>query len=587
MRKKGKGFASLADAASALMDLRTSLAGTNAPSRSPDRKPQAAGSEFADIEQQMLAKQAVGQGEPAACPPLSILPARNGAGQRASKPGAKAQKAKNKKAQPQPKSKGAKKIILKGPGMKAAYRAILEAERAAAAVKQPAPVVAEPAIPRETIFRQIIAAVRNTTPMIEPRSASITPQNQAAIERAIIDGAAQLAEKPQPDLDDGFIVGFDFGTSSVKLAVSQPYHADNPTKAMPAPEGLQSFGHPYLWQTALWFDPKTGRFSLYPLPGAVTLEGFKTGIIGAHGGELARPDVSITRVEAAAAFLALHFAHFLGWYRQAKPLGPAGADQFMAVNVGIPVAAHDDARSFSIFKRIVAAAVELAPFASRLTTDLVRQTHSRSPDRLPAGFYLVPELTAAVAGYAFAPTSQPGSHMLVDVGASTLDIVAFNLVGRERVAVFSAAVELLGAAALDIALSRQLSAGDFKRACDHEFEEVYGRARSPERAQDGFHAAYRRKPVQLLVTGGGCKTEVHDRFIAEMPTERVLGAAPTIHPLPPKAMTDMSCDRSRLLLAYGLTRDLPDLPEIKLPSQVPSITPLVRMEPSFVGPEMT
>ena len=40
-----------------------------------------------------------------------------------------------------------------------------------------------------------------------------------------------------------------------------------------------------------------------------------------------------------------------------------------------------------------------------------------------------------------------------------------------------------------------------------------------------------------------------------MPTERVLGAAPSIHPLPPKAMTDMSCDRSRLLLAYGLTRD--------------------------------
>lgn len=587
MSRKGKGFASLADAASALMDLRTSLAGTNAPSRSPDRKPQAAGSDFADIEQQMLAKQAVGQGEPAACPPLSTFPARSGAGQRASKPGAKAQKAKNKKAQTQPKSKGPKKIILKGPGMKAAYQAILEAERAAAAVKQPAPVVAEPAIPRETIFRKVIAAVSNTTPMIEPRPVSITPQNQAMINRAIVDGAAQLAKKLQPDLDDGFIVGFDFGTSSVKLAVSQPYHADNPTKAMPAPEGLQSFGHPYLWQTALWLDPKTGRFSLYPLPGAVTLEGFKTGIIGAHGGELVRPDVSITRVEAAAAFLALHFAHFFGWYRQAKPLGPVGADQFMAVNVGIPVAAHDDARSFSIFKRIVAAAVELAPFASRLTPDLVRQTHSRSPDRLPTGFYLVPELTAAVAGYAFAPTSQPGSHMLVDVGASTLDIVAFNLVGRERVAVFSAAVELLGAAALDSALSRQLSAGDFKRACDHEFEEVFGRARSPERAQDGFHAAYRRKPVQLLVTGGGCKTEVHDRFIAEMPTEKVLGAAPTIHPLPPKAMTDMSCDRSRLLLAYGLTRDLPDLPEIKLPSQVPSITPLVRMETSFIGPEMT
>jgi hypothetical protein len=586
MSKKGKSFASLADAASALMDLRTSLAGTNAPSRSPDRKPPAADGDFADIEQQMLAKKAVGQGESTACPPLSTFPARNGAGQRASKPGPKAQKAKNKKAQPQPKSKGLKKIILKGPGMKAAYQAILEAERAAA-VKRPTPAAAKPAPSREKIFRKVIAAVSNTTPMIEPRPVSITPQNQAAIERAIVDGAAQLAENLQPDLDDGFIVGFDFGTSSVKLAVSQPYHADNPTKAMPAPEGLQSFGHPYLWQTALWLDPKTGCLSLYPIPGAVTLEGFKTGIIGAHGGELVRPDVNVTRVEAAAAFLALHFAHFFGWYRQAKPLGSAGAVQFMAVNIGIPVAAHDDARSFSIFKRIVAAALELAPFASRLTHDLVRQTHSRSPDRLPEGFYLVPELTAAIAGYAFAPTSQPGSHMLVDVGASTLDIVAFNLVGRERIAVFSAAVELLGAAALDSALDQQLSAEDFKRACDHEFEIVYGRARSPERAQDGFHAAYRRKPVQLLVTGGGCKTEVHDRFIAEMPTERVLGAAATIHPLPPRAMTDMSCDRSRLLLAYGLTRDLPDLPEIRLPSQVPSITPTHRAEPSFIGPEMT
>src|SRR3546814_1431883 len=122
----------------------------------------------------------------------------------------------------------------------------------------PAPVVAEPAIPRDTIFRKVIAAVSNTTPMIEPRPVSITPQNQAMINRAIVDGAAQLAKKLQPDLDDGFIVGFDFGTSSVKLAVSQPYHADNPTKAMPASEGLQSFGHPYLWQTALWLDPKTG-----------------------------------------------------------------------------------------------------------------------------------------------------------------------------------------------------------------------------------------------------------------------------------------------------------------------------------------
>jgi len=583
MSKKGKGFTSLADAASALMDLRTALAGTKAAVQSAHPKPPAAVvGGFGDIEQQMLARQPVRHDRAAMRPIPSSSTADIAAGKRPSKP----LRAKGKKAPPPPKPKGPKKIILKAPGMKAAYQAILEAERAAA-VKPSVPVMKKPAVPRETIFRKVVAAIRNTTPMIEPRPTAMAPQADAAIEHAITAGAAWIADHRLPDLDDGFIVGFDFGTSSVKLAVSQPYHADNPTKAMPAPDDLQSFGHPYLWQTALWLDPATNRLSLSPMPGGITLEGFKTGIIGAHGGEPARPGLSITRIEAAAAFLALHLAHFFGWYRQTKPLGPAGADQFMAVNIGIPVAAHDDARCFSIFKRIVAAALELAPFASQLTPDLVRQTHSRSPDRLPDGFYLVPELTAAVAGYAFAPTSQPGSHMLVDVGASTLDIVAFNLVGRERVAVFSAAVELLGAAALGSALAHRINAKDFKRACDHEFEEVYGRARSPERARDGFHAAFRRRPVQLLVTGGGCKTKVHDQFIAEMPTEAVLGASAMIAPLPPESMTDLSCDRSRLLLAYGLTRDLPDLPEIRLPSQVPSITPLTRIEPRFIGPEMT
>lgn len=586
MSKKAKGFASLADATSALMDLRAALAGSQARVPGAARQPKRPSGDFSEIELQMRAKQAgARQSEPARSAP-SPTPAPGDRVKPATKPFAKTPKTKGKPARPQPKPKGPKKIILKAPGLKAAYQAILAAERAAAA-KPPAPPLAKPAVSGKEIFKKVIEAVRDTTPMIEPRALSIAPQGRDAIDSAIAAGAAHLAQDRPPDLDDGFIVGFDFGTSSIKLAVSQPYHADNPTRAMPAPEDLRSFEHPYLWQTALWLDPKDGLFSLYPVADAIALEGFKTGIIGAHGSALVRPDVSVTRVEAAAAFLALHFAHFFGWYRCAQPLGPAGAEQFMAVNIGIPVAAHDDARSFSIFKRIVAAAYALAPFASRLTPELVRQTHARSADQLPQGFYLVPELTAAIAGYAFAPTSQPGSHMLVDVGASTLDIVAFNLVGRERIAVFSAAVELLGAAALDSALACHISAKDFKRACDHEFEEVYGRARSPERARDGFHAAFRRKPVQLLVTGGGCKTKIHDRFIAEMSTEKVLGANAMIAPLPPEALTDMPCDRSRLLLAYGLSRDLPDLPEIRLPSQVPSITPLARMEPSFVGPEMT
>jgi hypothetical protein len=585
MSKNGRGFKSLADAAGALQELRASLTRSSATPPGFEQQPQRPAGAFADLEQQMLAKQMAGQRDSRGRHAVAASPAPQG-DQRHSKR-SQQQRPNGKKAKPQTGPKGAKKILLKAPGLKAAYQALLEEERAAqiAAAKPPA-IPHVPTASREMVFRKVIAAVRNTTPAIEPRPAAISARNRAVLERAIAEGAIRLAENPLPDVD-GYIVGFDFGTSSVKLAVSQPYHADNPTKAMPAPEELRSFAHPYLWHTALWFDPAGNRFSLFPIAGAVALEGFKTGIIGAHGGERVRPDIDVTRVEAAAAFLALHFAHFLGWYHGARPLGATGANEFLAVNIGIPVAAHDDAKSYAVFKRIVAAGFALGPFATDLDKDLVRQTYAQSGDQLPEGFYLIPELAAAVAGYAFEPTSQPGSHMLVDVGASTLDIVAFNLVGRERVAVFSAAVELLGAAALDTALHSDVSAQEFKQACDYEFEQVYGHARSPERARDGFHIQCRRKPVQLLVTGGGCQTELHNRFIAEMPVERVLGAAPLIRPLPPEAMTDLACDRARLLLAYGLTRDLPDLPEIRLPSQVPSITPPARSEPSFIGPEMT
>jgi hypothetical protein len=93
--------------------------------------------------------------------------------------------------------------------------------------------------------------------------------------------------------------------------------------------------------------------------------------------------------------------------------------------------------------------------------------------------------------------------MLVDVGASTLDMVSFNLLDRTHISIFTACVEMLGSAALDIARTAGISSGDFKRACDDAFEQVYGGAR--KKAPTLFHAGYRKQPVQLLKTGGGCR----------------------------------------------------------------------------------
>jgi hypothetical protein len=203
----------------------------------------------------------------------------------------------------------------------------------------------------------------------------------------------------------------------------------------------------------------------------------------------------------------------------------------------------------------------------------VREAHQKSSAHCPAGWELVPELTAAIAGYAADPTSQSGAHVLIDVGASTLDIVAFNHLRQERIAVISAGVELLGSSALETAISDGMTEADCRWACDRQFQSVFFDACRPSRGSNGFSPKLRSRDVQLITTGGGCASAIHSEFIATQICPEILGTLPIVRPEPPLSGISGECDASRLLIAYGLTRDVPELLELKLPSQVPDIKP--------------
>lgn len=425
--------------------------------------------------------------------------------------------------------------------------------------------------------------VRTATPHIEDRVVQVSQSTIKRIDDAVLEGVKALDRNPAPDLDNGFIVGFDLGTSSLKLAVRQPYQADDPVVAMTAPTELQSNAHANLWQTVVWFDPVNERFSLYPVAGAVALAGFKTGVIGGQSTGRVSPDLEVTRAEATVAFFAMQLAYVFGRYHSTRPLGEVGGQQFLGINVGIPVAAHDDRRTFDTFARLTSAAFKLATEARDLRLADVRKVLSQATPDLPPGFKLVPELVAAIAGYAVEPTSSVGAHLLVDVGASTLDIVAFNLIERSRVSVFTAGVDLLGAAALDCARDSGLSDDQFKQACDSLFERVYGLARSGRRAPSLFNPTNRRRSVQLLTTGGGCGTKLHGKFIGEMAKPSVLGDLPILNPYPPARIAPGNHDHSRLLLAYGLTRDEFEILDLRLPSEIEDLRPTQANEPVYLS----
>lgn len=461
-----------------------------------------------------------------------------------------------------------------------------KAKRATNPIPVKSDVVAKPSppLPPPPTTKQLLERIRvlfdEAPPPIEARPQRTLPWVRGSVEEYLALGADIIKTSPAP-VDGGYIIGCDFGTSSLKLAVRQPYRAGNPTAARPAPNLLQSNRHPYLWQSVLWYSPEADEFSLLPGKGKVALEGFKAGILAGGGGKPILPSLTITRNEAAAAFLALQLAHCLGWYGKTLPLGPDAARNFLSVNIGIPVAAQDDTNTARDFRHIVSAARSLMPHATCLTHANVRKCYQASTYDLPAGFYLVPELTAAITGYANGPFAKDGSHILIDVGASTLDVVAFNLVDRERVAAFAADVQLLGAAALDAARNDSFPDALFKQACFHQYTQVLKHARHPNVAPRNFDATLRRNPVQLITIGGGCKTTVHKEFISGVhPT---LGDLKLVNPSPPAQMTSLKCDASRLLLAYGLTADFPEQLELRRPSETPLIDVQRNASVSFVS----
>jgi hypothetical protein len=436
----------------------------------------------------------------------------------------------------------------------------------------------DPIARRKNLAKRLRDLLTTAVSRVEQRPNGVSGKTAQAVNAALERGAQIVSHRPGPDMQ-GYIVGLDLGTSSVKCAYRQPYTAGDPVRSISVPSELQSFNHPCLWQTVVWFHPTSERFSLLPIEGSVALEGFKSGLVRSDGRERAAERVNVSKVEAMTAFMAMMIAYVLGNYDLERPLGARASDHFLSINIGIPVAARDDRTTNETYAKMLAAAHDLAAIANELTLNDVRTTYRHARAEKPAGFELVPELSAAIAAYAADPTAADGAHILVDVGASTLDIVAFNLINRAQISVFTACVELLGAAALDQAREAGITDVDFKRACDDAFESVYGGARHPRRAPMLFHPARRKRYVQLVKTGGGCRTAVHEKFIAEMTKSSVLGDVPPIAPAPSAGITDADCDTTRLLLAYGLTRDLPELLLLRLPSQIDDLPP-----PTDAGP---
>ncbi len=227
------------------------------------------------------------------------------------------------------------------------------------------------------------------------------------------------------------VIGFDFGTSCSKVILQSPYFADR--RAMLVPFG--HLGHPinsHLLPTKLYYDGH-GNCSLTTDLNSLCTSGIKLRL-------LQNPDIGeslagfvITPRTLAIAYIALVLRHARQWFltTQSKIYGSYRIRWHL--NIGMPSPGYDDHDRRELFRSIAMDAwrfslgvesVSLARIWCYYSGEL--KLNGKLDIELDA-INVLPEIVAEVLGYAKSNLRENGLHVLIDIGAGTVDISGFEL----------------------------------------------------------------------------------------------------------------------------------------------------------------
>lgn len=215
-------------------------------------------------------------------------------------------------------------------------------------------------------------------------------------------------------------VGIDFGTAFTKVAIK----AGVDTVLVD-------------WSAVTGDESPTGR---YVMPGFVcrTRRGEYTWQRSKESdiyGNLKLPVIDMAASEecpsATLAFLALVIRYTRAFLYRHPDVGRklASRSHRWSLNIGCPTAPYEKPEVVEFFRRIARTAWRLAGNDDLGEADITAAWRDQeNEDGLEAAPGVIPEFVAQIAGYLNSPQVGEGLHALVDIGAATLDVAAFNVV---------------------------------------------------------------------------------------------------------------------------------------------------------------
>jgi hypothetical protein len=393
-------------------------------------------------------------------------------------------------------------------------------------------------------------------------------------------------EYPSSDGSAGriqLVVGLDFGTAFTKVVIAEKRRG----YAVPF-DGLVSEGSsPYLLPGILAIG-EGQRVYLGEHQGAKYIDDLKMRILSRNTGAGA--------ADMVTAFLALVLQRSREWFLNTYRDVYKSYKLDWYVNVGMPTEHYHSDDLVKFYRQIARAAWQASTLPEPLDIHVVSNCLVRGSGGITeSAIGLFPEFVAQINGYVHSPLCRRDLHLLVDIGAGTVDVAVFNVhksEGEDVFPIFAKSVEYNGSHFLEryrIEHSNAKATNEFGITDwrpDSEVAKILGLSVAELKAIDSqfinavrdqirrdVGIARKRYPesenwtegLPFFLCGGGAKIEVYARLADRMQRDRFPSRLRRMQlPMPENLVADGLDEGSydRLSVAYGLSFDPLNIGEI-------------------------
>lgn len=254
------------------------------------------------------------------------------------------------------------------------------------------------------------------------------------------------------------VIGFDFGTSCTKVILQDKQLK----RAFAVPfDGIADKSNRYLLPTKLFANVE-GGMRLHD--GKTEFDNLKVGFIQNPDQILSKSasGKSVTSQDLVSCYIGLVLLEIRKWFFKTKSLEYRYLFINWELNIGLSSRSYDDKAFFNRMKSAALTGWNLSlTYKHSISLTDLEEAENETRTQLESGSYNeekgqlhpdnvnpIPEIIAEVTGYARSQMRHNGMYLLVDVGASTLDVSIFTLHEEENEDLYSilyAEVENLGA----------------------------------------------------------------------------------------------------------------------------------------------